>query len=211
MSRLYFLGGEDVEKRDSIEINRRAFMDAGGTPSVLVFPWTTESVDDTDERKKIIVDYFEDLGASYVDFAKYSDSVEEIALKVDRSDLVYLPGGLTRVLMRRMRNKNVDNLLRKYHKVIVGRSAGALVLGKKCILTINRETPVTVIASGIGLVGFSVKVHYHPARDRELKSLSKEGRIYGIPEHSALVYDDGVLSFIGDVYLFENGDKMSVN
>jgi peptidase E len=209
MSKLYFLGGEDVAKRDSMEINRRAFVDAGGAPFVLVFPWTAESVDKAIGYRKIMVDYFKDLGASTVDFAEYSDSLEQIAAKVERSDLVYLPGGLTRVLVRRMRDKNVDSLLRKYDRVIVGRSAGALALGKECILTINRGNPVTMIVTGIRLVDFSVKVHYNPSRDGELKELSKEGRIYGIPEGSALVYDNGALSFIGDVYLFEDGRKTS--
>lgn len=209
MSKLYFLGGEDVAKRDSMEINRRAFVDAGGTPFVLIFPWTAESVDKAIGYRKIMVDYFKDLGASTVDFAEYSDSQEQIAAKVERSDLVYLPGGLTRVLVRRMRDKNVDSLLRKYDRVIVGRSAGALALGKECILTINRDNPVTLIVTGIRLVDFSVKVHYNPSRDGELKELSKEGRIYGIPEGSALVCDNGALSFIGDVYLFEDGRKTS--
>jgi peptidase E len=211
MSKLYFLGGEDVVKRDSMEINRRAFIEAGGAPFVLVFPWTAESVDKVDSYREIMVDYFKDLGASVVDFAEYSDSLKEIAGKVERSDLVYLPGGLTRVLVQRMRDKNVDSLLRKYDRVIVGRSAGALALGKECILTVKRGNPTTVITTGIRLVDFSVKVHYNPSRDTELKELSKEGRIYGIPERSALVYDDGALSFIGDVYLFQDGEKTSAS
>jgi hypothetical protein len=66
-----------------------------------------------------------------------------------------------------------------------------------------------MITAGIRLVDFSVKVHYHSSRDSELKELSREGRIYGIPERSALVYDNGALSFIGDVYLFKDGEKTS--
>jgi dipeptidase E len=209
MRRLYFLGGEDIAKRDSRGINKRAFIDAGGTPFVLVFPWTAESADKVDSYRKIMVDYFKDLGASNVDFAEYSESSWEIAQKVDRSDLIYLPGGFTRILVARIRNKRVDDLLRNYEKVIVGRSAGALALCKECILTRNRENPETVIITGIKLVDFNVKVHYNPSRDDELKELSKEGKIYAIPERSALIYDDDALSFIGDVYLFQNGKKTS--
>ena len=54
---------------------------------------------------------------------------------------------------------------------------------------------------------FTVKVHYKPSEDEELKSLSKEERIYAIPERSALVYDNGALTAIGNVYLFQNGEK----
>jgi dipeptidase E len=211
MRRLYFLGGEDIVKRDSSQINKRAFVDAGGAPFVLVLPWAAESIDKTYSCRKIMTDYFKDLGARTVDFAEYSDSVEEIAEKADRSDLIYIPGGFTRTLVKRMRNKNVDNLLRKYDKVIAGRSAGALALCKECILTRNRGNPETVIITGIRLVDFNVKVHYDPSRDDELKELSKEGKIYGIPERSALIYDDDSLSFIGHVYLFQNGKKTTAN
>jgi len=207
MPKLYFLGGEDVEKRDSMEINEMAFIDAGGEPTVLVFPWTAESVEKANERRKILVDYFKDLGASTVDFVEYSDTFEEIARKVECSDLIYLPGGLTSILVERLRNKNVDDLLREYDGIIVGRSAGALSLCKKCILTKNRKKPATIIITGIKLVDFSAKVHYNSSKDNELKRLSKEEKIYAIPEGSALVYDNGDLSFIGDVYLFQNGNK----
>ena len=64
-----------------------------------------------------------------------------------------------------------------------------------------------MMISGIGLVDFSVKVHYRPSKDGELKRLSKEEKIYAIPERSALVYDNDNLSFIGNVYLFQNGEK----
>ncbi len=206
MPKLYFLGGENIVKRDSRKINEMAFLDAGGEPAVLVFPWARASFDRAYERRMRLAKYFTDLGASTVDFAEYSDLTEEIARKIQCSDLIYLPGGLTSVLVERIRSKNVDSLLRGYNRVIVGRSAGALALSKNCILT-KRHKAVKIIA-GIKLVDFSIKVHYKPSKDDALKRLSKEETIYAIPERSALVYDNGVLSFIGDVYLFQNGEKI---
>jgi len=140
----------------------------------------------------------------------YGDSFEEINRKVECSDLIYLTGGLTTVLIERLKSKSVDPLLRKYDKVIVGRSAGALALCKKCVLT-DRRKPAVKVIKGLGLVDFSVKVHYEPSKDGELKRLSKEETIYAIPERSALVYDRGCLSFIGDVYVFQNGEKTRVD
>jgi len=63
VTKLYFLGGEDVVKRDSEEIDTIAIADAGGTPPVLIFPWTVESVDKAEKYRKIMADYFKDLGA----------------------------------------------------------------------------------------------------------------------------------------------------
>ena len=202
-----FLGGENIVKRDSREINEMAFLDAGGEPAVLVFPWARASFDKAYERRKRLSEYFIDLGASTVDFAEYSDPLDEIARKTECSDLIYLPGGLTSVLVERIKNKSVDSLLREYDRVIVGRSAGALALSKNCILS-NRHKAAAMIITGIKLVDFSIKVHYKPSKDSELKRLSKEETIYAIPERSALVYDNGALSFIGDVYLFQNGEKI---
>jgi peptidase E len=207
MAKMYFLGGENIVKRDSQEINEKAFLDAGGAPAVVVFSWARASFDKAYKRRKRLFDYFQSLGAITVDFAEYSDTLEEVARKVERSDLIYLPGGLTSVLVERLKNRNVDRMLRKYDGVVVGRSAGALALGKKCVVTKNRRNPTTMIISGLGLVDFSVKAHYKPSKDGELKRLSKEEKIYAIPERSALVYDNDALSFIGNVYLFQNGEK----
>ena len=207
MAKLYFLGGENVAKRDSVEINEAAFLDAGETPNVVVFPWAKASFDHAYKRRKRLFDYFRSLGACDVAFVDYSDAYEEIKRKVECSDLIYLPGGLASVLVERLKNRNVDGLLRGYEGVVVGRSAGALALGKKCVVTKNRRHPTSKMIPGIGLVDFSLKAHYKPSRDATLKRLSQQDRIYAIPERSALVYDDGCLSFMGEVYLFQNGEK----
>jgi len=207
MTRLYFLGGEDIVKRDSKEINKKAFTDAGGAPVVLVFPWTAESVDKADKYRKTMIDYFKELGASKIEIAEPSDLLEEIAEKINGSDLIYLPGGDTKILVERIKNAKVDNLLRKYSKVMLGNSAGALAMCKDCILTKGKDNPVTTIISGFGLVDFSVDVHYDASKDEELKKLSTKRRIYAIPERCAVVYNNGNLSFIGDVYLFYGGKK----
>jgi dipeptidase E len=207
MPKLYFLGGENVIKRDAREINEIAFHDASEAPRVVVVPWARASFDKAYKCRKRLFDYFRSLGAITVDFAEYSDTFEEVVRKVECSDLIYLPGGLASVLIERLKHRSVDRLLRKYDGVVVGRSAGALALGKKCVITKNRRNPTSMIISGIGLVDFSVKAHYKPSKDGELKRLSKEETIYAIPERSALVYDNDALSFIGNVYLFQNGEK----
>jgi peptidase E len=206
MAKLYFLGGENVAKRDSQEINEAAFDDAGGAPTVMVFSWARASFDQAYKRGRLF-NYFRSLGARTVDFASYSDTLEEITRKVEYSDLVYLPGGLASVLVERLKNRKVDRLLLKYEGVVVGRSAGALALGRKCVVTKNRRNPKSEMISGIGLVNFSLKAHYKPSKDAVLKNLSKKEKIYAIPERSALVYDEGTLSFMGNVYLFQNGEK----
>lgn len=63
MAILYFLGGEDIRRRDSREINSKAFSRAGGTPVILYFPWTATT---TDKYREIIGEYFSDLGASRI-------------------------------------------------------------------------------------------------------------------------------------------------
>jgi hypothetical protein len=45
---------------------------------VLIFPWTSESVSKTDKYRKIMGDHSKELGASRIEFAETSDSLEEI-------------------------------------------------------------------------------------------------------------------------------------
>ena len=210
MVKLYFLGGENVGKRDAKEINEKAFQDAGGAPTVLVFPWARPSFDADYRRRKKLADYFRRLGASTINFSEFSDPFQDIAAKAAHSDLIYLTGGQVSTLLSRLRNKGVDVLLRGFKGVVVGRSAGALVLGRNCLAT-NRYSGASKVVACLGMVDFSVKVHYEPSRDYLLRKLSETEKVYAIPQRGALVCDNGVLSFVGEVFLFENGEKTRVN
>src|SRR5208283_3619945 len=204
MPKLCLLGGENVFKRSAREVNERAFQDAGEPLVVLVFPWARASFDKGYKKRKRLVDYFISLGAGTINFIEYSDSNEMIAEKMADSNLVYLTGGLANVLVERLKNMGVDRLLHDYRGVIVGRSAGALALCRKCIITCRSNSKVKII-DGLDLADLTLKVHYKPEKDATLERLSRREKIYAVPEGSAIVYNNDACSFMGEVYLFENG------
>jgi peptidase E len=207
MAKLYFLGGENVAKRDATEINSLAFEDAGGSPAVVVFPWARPSFDASYRRRERVTAYFRSLGASSVEFADYSDPQGDIAAQVACCDLIYLTGGQLSTLITRLQSRGVDALLRSFEGVVVGRSAGALALGRKCLVT-NRYSKACRVVDGLGLVDFSVKVHYLPSQDPLLNRFSKKEKIYGIPQRAAVTYHEGAVAFLGEVCCFENGEKL---
>jgi peptidase E len=206
MPRLYLLGGENVNKRSAWEVNEKAFQDAGGHPSVVVFPWARASFDRPYHKRKVLSDYFISLGAATVDFTEYSDSKDAIAGKIASSNLIYLTGGLVNALVERLRKMGVDDLLRDYPGVIVGRSAGALALCRKCVIT-SRWKQKSLMIDGLGLADLTLKAHYRPKRDKTLLFLSEKEKIYALPSRSAIVYENGACWLIGKAYLFENGVK----
>lgn len=206
MPKLYLLGGENVFRRSAREVNERAFQDAGEPLVVLVFSWARASFDNSYRKRKKLTDYFISLGADRISFINYSDSRELIATKMADSNLIYLTGGQTSILIERLKNVGVDRLMHDYRGVIVGRSAGALALCRKCVITCRSNSKAKII-NGLGLAGFTLKVHYKVEKDLVLKHLSKQGKIYAVSMDSAIVYETGVCSSVGDVYLFENGKK----
>lgn len=206
MPKLYLLGGENVFKRSAKTVNEEAFQDAGQSPMVVVFAWARASFDRKYQKRKILTDYLISLGASTITFIEYSDSNETIAAKMAESQLVYLTGGLASILIERLENMDVDRLLHDYGGIIVGRSAGALALCKKCVITCRSNSKNKIIG-GLGLADLTLKVHYLPEKDKALIMLSKDEKICAVPEGSAIVYTNGDCSVIGEAYLFENGVK----
>jgi len=218
MPKLYFLGGEDIEnKKDSRKINKSAFADAGGKPQIIVFPWTGWFTSAKKNKyRRSMEKYFLELGAKKVIFAELTDSLKTLKKKINSSDLVYLPGGEPKMLVKRLRKRKLISLLKKYNGVIIGNSAGTLSMCKKyAVIKGQDHRPKTALERGLGLVDFTVSVHYGSpvtllggiSPDKELKKLSRKVKIYAIPEQSALVYDGKKIKSIGVVYLFEKGKK----
>jgi dipeptidase E len=206
MATIYLLGGENTNHRDAEKINQAAFNDAGPEPKILVFSWARASFDKTYAKSKLLFDYFRSLGACTVHTVDYSSTHAEIQEKIVASDLVYLTGGVPSVLIERLKKLGVDGLLRGFGGVIVGRSAGALALCRKCIITYRSDSRVKVI-DGLGLVDLTLKAHYRLDWDRELIELSKTEDIYAVPKGSALICENGNLTVINSVYVFRNGRR----
>ena len=210
MPKFYLLGGENIQKRDAEQVNQRAFNDAGREPRVLVFSWARASFDKRYLKGKTVFDYFRSLGASTVNSVDYSATNGEIRAKLGETNLVYLTGGVPSVLLERLKKLHVDALLKDFNGVVVGRSAGALALCRKCVITYRSSGEVKVI-DGLGLVDLTLKAHYRLGNDEALLKLSQSEDIYAVPRGSAIVYDHGNLSFINNVYLFHSGERQKLN
>jgi dipeptidase E len=210
MPKYYLLGGENTHRRDAEEINQRAFNDAGKSPRVLVFSWARASFDRSYPKSQLIFDYFRSLDASTVNTVDYSCTVQEIKERISESDLIYLTGGVTTVLVERLKKSGICSLLRDFGGIIVGRSAGALALCRKCVITCRKTSEIKII-DGLGLVDLTFKAHYKLGKDERIMRLSKTEDIFAVPKDSAIVYDKGKLSFINNVYLFRNGNRQTVS
>jgi dipeptidase E len=210
MRKVYLLGGESIRKRDGQEVNEQAFCEAGGSPDVLVFSWARANFDQTYKRQELVYNYLRCLGAYNVTFVDYSIPYEELKEKIGQTDLIYLTGGSASILVERFRRTGMDDLLAGFDGVVVGRSAGALALCKKCVVTVRSSKKVKLV-DGLGLIDLTLKTHYTPKKDSSLKTLSKDGRIFAVPRGSALVYDKGRISCINRVYLFENGERQKIS
>ena len=210
MPKYYLIGGENIQKRDAEQVNQRAFNDAGEAPKVLVFSWAQASFDKTYLKGKTVFDYFRSLGASAVSVVDYSWTNGEIKAKLGETNLVYLTGGVPSVLLERLKKLGVDALLKDFVGVVVGRSAGALALCRKCVITYRSNGAVKVI-DGLGLVDLTLKAHYRLGNDEALLELSRLEDIFAVPKGSAIVYDHGNLLFINNVYLFHKGERQTLS
>lgn len=216
MTKFYLLGGEDFIKRTMEETYKKALRDSGERPVILYFFRT--SVVENLKYRMIAMDYFKDMGGREVIFAELTDSIQELKDKINLSDLIYLPGGDTPVLVERLRSSGEVPLLKRYCGVMLGNSAGSIAVSRKyAVIKDQVGIPVTRLVPGIGLVDFAVSVHYESSDrdysgqepDRELRALSRNvfTSIYAIPEDDVLVYQDDNFLFVGRVCRFYGGRK----
>lgn len=145
-------GGEDVEKRTNEALIRKVG-ELSATRKILVIPWTTESMEKETKYRTIFCDYFSDNGFRDVLFLEKEDTEIEVSHKFDSVDVVYLPGGDTDVLYRELELRSLQDRLRDFSGIIIGNSAGAIVLSKGS----HHEKG---FSPGFGLVKFFITVHF---------------------------------------------------
>ena len=113
MSRLYFIGGEDVRRPDSVRVHRLLLRDSSSC-SILVFPWTAPPSEKSNLWMDIYQRFFLDAGAANVQFADVDSPTRQISEQISVSDLLYFPGGDPRILGDHIRTKNLASPIRAF-------------------------------------------------------------------------------------------------
>ncbi|MDG6927952.1 MAG: Type 1 glutamine amidotransferase-like domain-containing protein [Nitrososphaerota archaeon] len=147
-------GGEDVNQRTN-EAMFRDVRKLSMTGKILIIPWTTDSPDKEAAYSKIYHDYFSQCGFEEVLFLARKEPEREIRRKFSVVDTVYIPGGDTDILYREIERRALQEMLSGFSGVIIGNSAGAIVLSKG-------GWGDGKYHHGFGLVDLHVSVHYKP-------------------------------------------------
>ena len=184
--KLCFIGGEDVKRRTMKKIYKKLMHGR-----ILVLEWTTENEEKIAKYKKVLSDYLSEFGnVKILDLKTNSKEVKE---EIKKANVIYIPGGLPEIFMKYARKFKLKSALSNFNGTIIGNSAGALVLPKKVIITKDEDHPKTKLLNGLGLVNFSIEVHYHN-NDDELRQI-RVTPIYAITENSAMIYDTETKEF----------------
>ena len=166
-------GGEDVKKRTNRSLIKEVG-DLSATKKILVIPWTSESAEKEMTYRHIFTSYFADSGFKTVLFLEKGDAGAVVTEKFSSADVVYLPGGDTGVLYRELNLRSLQVKLREFKGIIIGNSAGAIVLSKG-------GKGDGKFYPGFGLVDFFMTVHFK--LEKETPSGNETSPTINIPEN----------------------------
>ena len=164
MEKIIVLEVEDIKEGALSNVHKDLFSRIKNA-RVLVLLWSTDDEIKRVRYREIIKNYFRDLGADEVLFLEENDSrMEE---KFGKVNMVYLPGGDTEILLGKLnKNSEVIKKLENFRGVIIGNSAGAIVLSDEGYVYKNGSL---VKYKGLGIVNVKVLVHF------EWRQLNKIG------------------------------------
>lgn len=143
------------------------------------------------------------------------DMLTDLTQRVDlnKYDAVYVGGGNTYKLLKKIRDSKFDKKLLDYYqsgKVVYGGSAGAIIWGRDIhTSSIGYDSDKNIVGlrdtRGINaLSGLDIQCHYRPSQLKVHKEfVEKTGEsVIAIPEESALLVENGRLKVIGTKPVF---------
>lgn len=140
----------------------------------------------------------------------FSDSIEEMKAAIANSNVLLLTGGAPDLMMKRIREKKLAGLLRRYQGLVIGYSAGAMVQLGDYHISPDEDYPTYSWQKGLGYwPQFDVEVHYRASR-QQLEAIERTLQenprpLYAIYEQGGMVVDaSGNKSFFGKVDSFDS-------
>jgi len=121
--------------------------------------------------------------------------------------VIYIAGGNTYKLLNIMKQSRFSEYIKKNHKnkIVIGNSAGAVVLGKNIKTSNSRDIIGMNNTEGLALVNYSICPHYTNDKYKRLKKLAIElnHKVIGIPETSAIIISENKEKIINEISIIE--------
>lgn len=129
---------------------------------------------------------------------------KKILDKISQSDILFLTGGFPDQFLNLIHSRqNYLKVIKNNLKLIIGMSAGAVVLNKICFISADEDYPHSLIMKGLGLVDdFICEVHYSPDRYSIVKEALLLNDVIAISENSCLFYKNKKIKKIGKIIHF---------
>lgn len=123
------------------------------------------------------------------------------ANEIKDADVIYVCGGNTFYLLKKMRESGLDKILPNYGGLYVGVSAGSIVAGPNIEVAGPRDENDVKLADtrGLGLVDFAVVPHYQRKEEAVVQGLKKRANyeIVELTDNQAVLVDEGQRKIIG--------------
>jgi dipeptidase E len=144
--------------------------------------------------------------------------------EVFKSDVIHLAGGNTFYFLNSLRKNRLLNELKKFAErggILTGLSAGAIIMTENISTAgypdFDRDENEVGLKnlSALNLVDFLFFPHFRNSDryDNAFKRFSKlsNKNIFACPDGSGIVINEEETSFMGRVFLFSNGNKITIN
>lgn len=196
--RIMLIGGRSQEPDNFIiEEKMLSYYD---NPRVLLFPTATKDSNKSINNLKIL---FDKLKCSY-DFALlYSESRDEIINKINNADILYFNGGNTDVLVNKIIEIGLDDIIKSTDKMLVGISAGMIMMsnmgmGDSYSYQDNNHVYNYKMVKGLGILNIVCCPHYE---NDDLVVFNDEAikydcDAYALEGDTAIIFDNGEIEVI---------------
>ena len=146
--------------------------------------------------------HFEQYDVSDFYIINPSDPIGFIEWKIDHCDIIYLSGGSMKVLKFMLQSFGLWDILRKIEdKVIIGESAGSLMLQKTYVVFAENGLPNYY--KGLDLVDTDILVHYekdNTTHTSNFNTMKIFDDVYALPNNGGLIIEENKVTKVGEVY-----------
>jgi peptidase E len=213
--KLILIGGGDYRKNENIKVDDYISKMLEKKDQILIIPFAVKESDRRENRIESIKEVFKKRGfVNFETIDERKDSLEAMKEKIKNSSAIFLTGGDPKLLAETLNKNDLMKSLNIFHGVIIGYSAGAMIFRNpiKIILGIDKEYKNTESVNlGLDLLNFVISPHYKNDQDKILLEESKTYPILAIADKSAVIFKNGKLSIIGEVFSFDNMKKSKLN